>query len=157
MPYGDQSYITDGNAVRVRVRGKADEYLCKCTSLSLSLTMLDCPCDEQHARVYRAPPPQELRHVARAPPMCPHIRVSLPMRPIQGPDRRHSVRYNRARQAVPEQLAYLRRRRRRFLNVFRDFTCCWVVAAAEADAARDGSGLGRLLKAWRGSTGAYAR
>ena len=35
-PYGDQSYITDGNAVRVRVWGKADEYLCKCTSLSLS-------------------------------------------------------------------------------------------------------------------------
>ena len=26
---------TDGNAVRVRVWGKADEYLCKCTSLSL--------------------------------------------------------------------------------------------------------------------------
>ena len=36
MPYGDQSYVTDGNAVRVRVRGKADEYLCKCTRLSLS-------------------------------------------------------------------------------------------------------------------------
>ena len=32
----DQSYVTDGNAVRVRVWGKADEYLCKCTSLSLS-------------------------------------------------------------------------------------------------------------------------
>ena len=25
----------DGNAVRVRVWGKADEYLCKCTTLSL--------------------------------------------------------------------------------------------------------------------------
>ena len=36
VPYGDQSYITDGNAVRVRVWGKADEYLCNCTSLSLS-------------------------------------------------------------------------------------------------------------------------
>ena len=36
MPYGDQSYVTDGNAVRVRVWGKAYEYLCKCTSLSLS-------------------------------------------------------------------------------------------------------------------------
>ena len=35
MPYGDQSYVTYGNAVRVRVWGKADEYLCKCTSLSL--------------------------------------------------------------------------------------------------------------------------
>ena len=35
MPYGDQSYITDRNAVRVRVWGKADEYLCKCTTLSL--------------------------------------------------------------------------------------------------------------------------
>ena len=35
VPYGDQSYITDGNAVRVRVWGKADEYLSKCTSLSL--------------------------------------------------------------------------------------------------------------------------
>ena len=32
----DQSYVTDGNAVRVRVWGKAYEYLCKCTSLSLS-------------------------------------------------------------------------------------------------------------------------
>ena len=37
-PYGEESYITDGKAVRVRVWGKADEYLCKCTSLSLSST-----------------------------------------------------------------------------------------------------------------------
>ena len=36
MPYGDQSYVTDGNAVRVRVWGKADEYPSKFTSLSLS-------------------------------------------------------------------------------------------------------------------------
>ena len=35
MPYGDQSYVIDGNAARVRVWGKADEYLCKCASLSL--------------------------------------------------------------------------------------------------------------------------
>ena len=35
VPYGDQIYVTDVNAVRVRVWGKADEYLCKCTSLSL--------------------------------------------------------------------------------------------------------------------------
>ena len=34
-PYGEESYITDGKAVRVRVWGKAEEYLCKCTSLSL--------------------------------------------------------------------------------------------------------------------------
>ena len=36
-PYGEQSYITDGKAVRVRVWGKADEYPYKCTTLSLSL------------------------------------------------------------------------------------------------------------------------
>ena len=40
MPYGDQSYITDGNAVRVRVWGKADEYLCKYTSLSYMYGMV---------------------------------------------------------------------------------------------------------------------
>ena len=41
MPYGDQSYVTDANAVRVRVWGKADEYLCKCTSLRLKPMMQD--------------------------------------------------------------------------------------------------------------------
>ena len=33
-PYGEQSYITDGEAVRVRVWGKADEYPYKRTTLS---------------------------------------------------------------------------------------------------------------------------
>ena len=33
----EQSYITDGKAVRVRVWGKADEYPYKCTTLSLSV------------------------------------------------------------------------------------------------------------------------
>ena len=53
MPYGDQSYVTDGNAVRVRVGGKADEYLCKCTTLSLSGSWLPSPAPGCHPPRHR--------------------------------------------------------------------------------------------------------